>query len=209
MLPKHDYAPAPETPAQIYAAYLMHLQRRDRGNTAYAQAARSFLRRWPQVQAWADIPLGKQLAANSSTRPFVTFLMVSRRLQPGYDYLVCRKLCSLWHELTDSCLQSDLDQFMAAALELGFSQRVASGIGSQIIARLLIQTGRPLSDLCESDLRELLHACNIRRVAGVVIARACRVGRSALVTAASVVVVSGGRPVRERRRGGHRSIRCA
>ncbi len=103
MLPEHDYAPAPETPAAIHAAYLVHLRRRQRGNTAYTQAARSFLRRWPQVQAWAEIPLEEQLAANCSTRPFVTFLMVSRRLRPGYDYLVCRKLCSLWHELTDSC----------------------------------------------------------------------------------------------------------
>ncbi|MDT5083482.1 MAG: hypothetical protein QOJ61_525, partial [Mycobacterium sp.] len=163
MLPAHDYAPAPETPAAIYAAYLVHLQRRRRGNTAYTQAARSFLRRWPQVQAWADVALEEQLAANSSTRPFVTFLMVSRRLRPGYDYLVCRKLCSLWHELTDSCLQPDLDQFLSAALELGFTQRVASAIGSQIIARLLIQTGRPLSDLRESDLQELLHACDVRQ----------------------------------------------
>jgi len=88
--------------------------------------------------------------------------MVSRRLRPGYDYLVYRKLCSLWHELTDSCLQPDLDQFIAAAQELGFSERVASAIGSQIIARLLIQTGRPLTDLRESDLQELLHACDVR-----------------------------------------------
>lgn len=163
MLPAHDYAPEPETPADIYAAYLVHLQRRDRGNTAYAQAARSFLWRWPQVQAWAEVPLHTQLAANCSTRPFITFLMVSRRLRPGYDYLVHRKLSSLWHELTDSCLQADLDQFITAALELGFSQRVASAIGSQIIARLLIQTGRPLTGLRESDLQELLHACNIRQ----------------------------------------------
>lgn len=164
MLPEHDYVPAPETPAQIYAAYLVHLQRRDRGNTAYAQAARSFLRPWPRVQAWADIPLDKQLAANCSTRPFITFLMVSRRLQPGYDYLVHRKLSSLWHELTDSCLQPDLGQFISAALELGFTERVASAIGSQIIARLLIQTARPLTDLRESDLQELLHACDVRQV---------------------------------------------
>ena len=163
MLPAHDYAPAPETPAAIYTAYLVHLQRRDRGNTAYTQAARSFLRRWPQVQSWADIPLETQLAANCSTRPFVTFLMVSGRLRPGYDYLVCRKLSSLWHELTDSRLEPDLDQFISAALELGFTQRVASAIGSQIIARLLIQTGRPLSALCESDLQELLHACDVRQ----------------------------------------------
>lgn len=163
MLPEHDYAPTPETPAQIYAAYLVHLQRRDRGNTAYAQAARSFLRRWPRVQSWADIPLDEQLAANCSTRPFVTFLMVSRRLQPGYDYLVHRKLSSLWHELTDSCLQPDLNQFISAAMELGFTERVASAIGSQIIARLLIQTGRPLTGLRENDLQELLHACHVRQ----------------------------------------------
>lgn len=101
--------PTPETPAQIYAAYLVHLQRRDRGNTAYAQAARLFpSRRWPRVQSWADIPLDEQLAANCSTRPFVT-LDSQPRLQPGYDYLVHRKLSSLWHELTDSCLQPDLN----------------------------------------------------------------------------------------------------
>lgn len=163
MLPERDYVPTPETPAQVYAAYLVHLQRQDRGNTAYAQAARSFLRRWPRVQMWADIPLEEQLAANCSTRPFITFLMVSRRLQPGYDYLVHRKLSSLWHELTDSCLQPDLDQFISAALELGFSERVASAIGSQIIARLLIQTARPLTEIRESDLQELLHACDVRQ----------------------------------------------
>ncbi|HEY1442112.1 MAG TPA: tyrosine-type recombinase/integrase [Mycobacterium sp.] len=162
MQPAPGYAPAAETPAATYAAYLVHLQRRNRGNTAYTQAARSFLRRWPQVQAWADVPLQQQLSANSSTRPFITFLMVSGRLHPGYDYLVCRKLSSLWHELTGSSLEPDLNQFIAAALELGFTQRVASAIGSQIIARLLIQTGRHLSDLRESDLQELLDACRVR-----------------------------------------------
>ncbi|ANS32463.1 site-specific recombinase XerD (plasmid) [Rhodococcus opacus] len=164
MRPAHDYAPEPESPADIYAAYLVHLKRRRRGNTAYTQAARSFLRRWPQVQQWADLPLDTRLAANCSTRPFITFLMVSRRLQPGYDYLLNRKLASLWHELTDSCLEPDLNQFISAALELGFTQRVASAIGSQIIARLLIQTGRPLADLRESDLQDLLNACDFRQM---------------------------------------------
>ncbi|AWZ22787.1 MULTISPECIES: tyrosine-type recombinase/integrase [Rhodococcus] len=166
MQPAHDYTPAPEDedPADIYAAYLVHLQRRRRGNTAYTQAARSFLQRWPQVQRWADLPLDTRLAANCSTRPFITFLMVSRRLQPGYDYLVHRKLSSLWHELTDSCLEPDLNQFIGAARELGFTQRGASAIGSQIIARLLIQTGFPLADLREDDLQDLLHACDIRQM---------------------------------------------
>lgn len=73
MPPAHDCAPAAEIPADIYAAYLVHLERRGRGNTAYPQAAHSFLRRWPQVQGWADLPLDTRLAANSSTRPFITF----------------------------------------------------------------------------------------------------------------------------------------
>ena len=157
-----DYAPTPEPPEAIYAAYLQHLQRRQRGNSAYTQAARSFLRRWPDVTAWTAVPLGEKLSANGSTRPFITFLMVSRRLHPGYDYLVHRKLASLWHELTDSALQPDLDQFIAAATQLGFSERVSSAIGSQIIARLLIETGRPLLDLSERDLRDLLRACDDR-----------------------------------------------
>ncbi|MGK2887593.1 MAG: tyrosine-type recombinase/integrase [Rhodococcus sp. (in: high G+C Gram-positive bacteria)] len=157
-----DYAPAPEPPEAIYDAYLLHLERRHRGNTAYTQAARSFLRRWPNVTDWATESLEQKLSANSSTRPFITFLMVSRRLQPGYDYLLHRKLCSLWHELTDSCLRPDLDQFISTATELGFTERVASAIGSQIIARVLIQTGRSLHDLTEDDLQNLLQACDTR-----------------------------------------------
>ena len=73
MLPAHASAPESEPAAAVFAAYLEHLRLRGRGNTAYTQAARSFLRRWPHVQDWADIALHRQLAANSSTRPFVTF----------------------------------------------------------------------------------------------------------------------------------------
>ena len=111
----------------MFSAYLEHLRLRGRGNTAYTQAARSFLRRWPHVQDWADIALHRQLAANSSTRPFVTFLMVTGRLQPGYDYLLARKLSSLWHDLTASPLEPDLIRFISAAIELAFTLRIALG----------------------------------------------------------------------------------
>jgi hypothetical protein len=73
-----------------------------------------------------DVALHRQLAANSSTRPFVTFLMVTGRLQPGYDYLLARKLSGLWHELTVSPLEPDLIRFISAARELGFTERIAS-----------------------------------------------------------------------------------
>jgi len=162
MLPAHASAPESEPAAAVFAAYLEHLRLRRRGNTGYTQAARSFLRRWPHVQDWANIALHRQVAANSSTRPFVTFLMVTGRLQPGYDYLLARKLSSLWHELTASPLEPDLIRFIAAARELGFTQRIASGIGTQVIARLLIQTNRGLDDITEHDLHDLTSACRRR-----------------------------------------------
>lgn len=163
MLPATVNAPAAEPPARVLAAYTAHLTISGRGNIAYDRAARSFLRRWPQVQSWADRPLARQLAAGSATRPFVTFLMVSRRLRPGYDYLVARKLSSFWRDLTGSALQPDLDRFVAAAGELGFSERMASGVASQVIARLLIETGRGLDELTEADLTDLALACQQRQ----------------------------------------------
>lgn len=162
MLPATVNAPAAELagepPASVLAAYAAHQALTGRGNSAYDAAARSFLRRWPQVQDWAQLPLARQLAANSATRPFIMFLMVSRRLLPGYDYLLARKLSSFWRDLAGSALQGDLDRFVAAAAELGFSQRVGSAIGSQVIARLLIETGRGLDELTAADFDALAAA---------------------------------------------------
>ena len=156
-------APAVEPPASQLAAYAAYLDRAGHGNPAYEQAARSFVRRWPDPQAWAARPLSARLRANSSTRPFIMFLMVTRRLRPGYDYLVARKLASFWRYLTGSALQPDLDRFVAAATQLGFSERMASGIASQVVARLLIQTGARLDELTAADLDELASACRVRQ----------------------------------------------
>ena len=156
-------ATAVEPPASQLAAYAAYLDRAGHGNPAYQQAARSFVRRWPDPQAWAARPLAAQLQANSSTRPFIMFLMVTGRLRPGYDYLVARKLASFWRYLTGSPLQPDLDRFVAAATQLGFSQRMASGIASQVVARLLIQTGAGLDELTTADLDELAAACRARQ----------------------------------------------
>jgi len=147
-----------ESPARVLAAYAAHQSLTGRGNTAYDTAARTFLRRWPQVQGWAQVPLDRQLAANGATRPFITFLMVSRRLRPGYDYLLARKLSSFWRDLTSSALQQDLDRFLVAARELGFTERVGSAIASQVIARLLIETGRGLDELTAADFEDLAAA---------------------------------------------------
>ena len=163
MLPETVSATAVESPASILAAYGKHLLDSGRGNSAYESGARSFVRSWPRPQAWAALPLDRRLAAGSSVRPFVTFLMVSGRLQPGYDYLVGRKLCSLWHELSGSSLEPDLHRFMVAALELGFTSKQASAVGSQIIARLLIETGGGLEEITENDFSDLIVACKERQ----------------------------------------------
>jgi integrase len=180
MLPAAASAPAAERPASILAAYYAHRARSGRGNILCHRAARSFLCCWPDVQDWAGLPLRRRLAADHNTRPFITFLMVSRRLRPGWDYLVARKLSSFWRDLDGSALQPDLDKFMAAARELGFSQRVASAVASQIIARLLIQTGRDLGELTERDLTDLADACRARQAAT---GRGWKHYRSALHTA--------------------------
>jgi integrase len=88
--------------------------------------------------------------------------MLHRALQPGYDYLLERKLSSIWREITDSPIGPDLERFMTAAAELGFTDRVRFATGSQVPVRLLIQTGRPLQRLTLADLAEFRAACRDR-----------------------------------------------
>jgi integrase len=145
-----------------HASYLDHLERTGRGNTAYWQAARTFFKRWPQPEAWAAEPLEVRLSASSATRPIITFLMLHHGLRPGYDYLLDRKLSSIWREIKDSPLAGDLEAFMSAAAELGFTDRVRFATGSQVPVRLLIQTGRRLDQLTPADLAEFTNACRDR-----------------------------------------------
>lgn len=142
-----------------HGAYLDCLRRTGRGNTAYSQAARAFFRRWPDPQAWAGEPLAARLSVGSATRPIITFLMLHWGLRPGYDYLLERKLSSIWREVRDSPMAADMDRFMTEAAALGFTDRVRFATGSQVPARLLIQTGRPLDELTIADLREFSAAC--------------------------------------------------
>ncbi|MGW4126475.1 tyrosine-type recombinase/integrase, partial [Nocardia sp. NPDC004711] len=162
MPPAHVFA-AKTDADEFYHAYLANLARTGRGSDPYYSAARTFLQRWPDPQAWACEPLELRLAANSSTRPFITFLMLHGHLQPGYDYLLERKLASLWREIDASPIGPDLARFLSTARGLGFSERVRSATGSQAPARLLIQTGRRLDQLREIDLDEFAAACRDRQ----------------------------------------------
>ena len=159
MLPERVSAPSNSTRAQpgpqrLLAEYRVALAARGAGNTAFFSGAGSFLVRWPDPPAWAGEPLGVRLGANSSTRPFLTFLMLTGYLHPGYDYLLARKMTSLLREASASPLADQLAHFLAGAAELGYSQRVRTGMASQVLMRLLIQTGRGLGELTEADIAE-------------------------------------------------------
>jgi integrase len=143
----------------LHASYVDYLARTGRGNTAYFTAARTFFTRWPQPAAWAAEPLTVRLAANGSTRPLITFLIVHAGLRPGYDYLLERKFSSIWREVQGCPVGADLAVFLSAAAQLGFSERVRLATASQVPARLLLQTGRPLNRLTTHDLDEFADAC--------------------------------------------------
>ncbi|GAA4263617.1 hypothetical protein [Dactylosporangium darangshiense] len=91
--------------------------------------------------------------------PLITFLILHGGLRPGYDYLLERKFSSIWREVEGYTVGADLAVFLAAAAQLGFSERVRLANASQIPARLLIQTGRPLNRLTTQDLDDFAAAC--------------------------------------------------
>lgn len=147
-----------ESPARLLAAYREHQDLTGRGNVSFTYWARVFVRRWPDVTAWTAEPLPVQLAANSGTRPFITFLLVTGRLHPGWDYLVHRKFSSIWRDLPGTTIGDDIDRFVVAARGLGYSQRVASAMASQVMARVLFATGKRLQDVTHDDFDALAAA---------------------------------------------------
>lgn len=146
-------------------AYLRHLAATGRGNLSYQRAARRFFETWPDPQDWAAMPLQDRLSAGSATRPVITFLMLHGGLRPGYDYLLSRKLSPIWREIHSSPLRAGIDRFLGEAEQLGFTARTRLATGSQVPARLLIQTGKPITALTLDDLEEFSAACRRREQA--------------------------------------------
>jgi integrase len=164
MPPVLAYARVPEV--DLLAAYDEHCDRLGLISVNLPSAARTFLRRWPDPQRWAGEPLESRLTVSHPTRSFVTFLMLAGYLRPGYDYLICRKLAVFWRHLPPGPLAEDLARFLGAAQELGFTERTRSASASQVIGRLLIQTGRRLDALADNDFGDLLAASAARHGAG-------------------------------------------
>lgn len=147
---------------ELRDAYLDYLTATGRGNVSYDRAARRFFETWPDPQAWAAAPLEERLSAGPAMRPVITFLMLHGGLRPGYDYLLSRKLSPIWREIQTSPLRAEIDRFLDEAEQLGFTARTRLATGSQVPARLLIQTGKPMAALTLDDLDEFAVACRRR-----------------------------------------------
>lgn len=142
----------PGPAARIYDAYMSCLAARGVGNKTFESGARTFLARFPDPQAWAVQPLAARLAGTRPhLQPLLNFLMLHRYLRPGYDYLLERKLTVILREAAASPPGGDLQRFAAAAEALGYSLRARTGMASEVAVRVLIQAGRPLDELTDTD----------------------------------------------------------
>jgi site-specific recombinase XerD len=153
----------PPQAAAIYDAYLACLAARGVGNKTFESGARCFLARFPDPQAWAQLPLTARLAGTRpQLQPLLNFLMLHGYLRPGYDYLLERKFTSMLREAAVSLLGPDLRRFLAGAETLGYSPRPRTGMASEVAVRMLIQTGRPLAELTDAHFTEFGQAITER-----------------------------------------------
>jgi len=70
----------PRQAAPVYDAYLGWLASRGVGSHTFDSGARCFLARYPDPQAWAELPLGARLAGTRPhLQPLLNFLMLHRQ----------------------------------------------------------------------------------------------------------------------------------
>lgn len=163
MLPETVSAPGASRPVgDLLAEYARHQMVTGRGNSTTTQGAKTFMRLWPNPQDWTAQPLADRLAEGPQTNPFLIFLMVHGWLQPGYDYLVSRKLSSFWREIVGSPLAADMERFRQGAEAIGFTSISSLRMASQSIGRLLIESNVNLEQLTLEDFDELAQACQRR-----------------------------------------------
>ena len=83
--------------------------------------------------------------------PTTYVLDAPRHLRPGYDYLLERKLSSVLTEGKLSPMADELKHFLQAAQVLGYSERVSTGMATEVAVRLLIETSKSLVELTDDD----------------------------------------------------------
>ena len=155
ILPEPTSASSKPDPAELFAAFEAYLEESGRHSRCYRSAGQSFLSHWPDPALWAAEPLQVRLCTPTHALAMLRFLMPWGHLQPGYDYLFEHRPTSLCRELVRSPLEPDAKRFVAGAIELGYSVRIANGPPLHMALRLLIQTAQPLEALVTADLETL------------------------------------------------------
>ncbi len=136
----------------LYESFGEWLARRGVGNTTFSGGARRILARFPEPQDWALQPLEVRLAATSSERPFLNFCMFHGHLRPGYDFLLERRLTGVLRDGAMSPIGPDLERFLVGAERVGYSLRARTAMASEVTARLLIESAKPLEAIDAGDL---------------------------------------------------------
>ena len=108
--------------------------------------------RFPDPQRFASEPLAARLSESGTVRPVLTFLMLHGYLRPGYDYLLERRLTAILREAAVSPIGAWHRRVPRCGGAAGISPRSREAMASQVAARLLIETGRPLRELSDDDL---------------------------------------------------------
>ena len=154
--------PAPPTGQRLLAEWREQQTATGRGNSASDFEVRRFLARWPDPRSWATEPLVVRLALAPAAISLIMMAMCRGWLQPGWDWLVRRKLSSFWREIIGTPIEADMARFVDTAIQVGFTPIQARRAASQSVGRLLIQTGRLLDQLTIADLDALAAACQQR-----------------------------------------------
>jgi len=144
--------------ADLISAYDDWVGADGHGSVCSRNAAWAFLGRWHDPDRFATEPLQVQLGLAASQRPFVTFLMLTGRLRPGYDYLAHRKIGGLLAQAGRSRLAGDLTRFTTAATDLDYGGHVIKRVTERVIVRTLIQSGKQLEEITAADLGDLASA---------------------------------------------------
>ena len=155
--PERRAAHAPGA-AELVAEYDAWVAVDGHGSACYRNAAWAFLGHWPDPASFATEPLPIQLELTASQRPFVTFLMLTGRLRPGYDYLAHRKIGGLLAQAGRSRMAGDVTRFTTAATDLDYGGHVIKRVTERVIVRILIQTGKRLDEVTATDLADLSSA---------------------------------------------------
>jgi len=159
----HATASARVPEPDLLQAYLAWLKASGRAVRCYVAPAQRFFAQWPDPQAWASEPLDVRLGTTAGNRlALLNFLLYQGHVRPGYDYLLERKLSVVRRETSTGPFGPELRRFEAAANAVGYGHRTRIGSASEVVARLLIQTGRPLDALSEHDFVEFEAAITAR-----------------------------------------------